>query len=151
MAQESTIDQELLKDEYLKLFELVDSFDNKGLTIKAWSVTISMAGIGMAFISHSPILLLFASLSAIIFWVLEAYWKTFQMPYLVRIDEIEAYYSGKLDTISLFQISRVWKETYNRKDIYQTMKWLNLMIPHVVITLIGIILFVLDGLSLISV
>ncbi|NJN82131.1 MAG: hypothetical protein HC802_07535 [Caldilineaceae bacterium] len=39
---------ELLKDEYALLYGLIDSFDNKTLTIKTWSVTVIMFGIGAA-------------------------------------------------------------------------------------------------------
>lgn len=40
---------EFLRQEYFKLQEAIETFDEKALTIKAWSVTISMAGIGAAF------------------------------------------------------------------------------------------------------
>lgn len=38
-----------MKEEYFHLNEIVEDFDQKALTIKAWSVTLSMAGIGVAF------------------------------------------------------------------------------------------------------
>jgi hypothetical protein len=151
VARKPKINAEFLKDEYIELQSLINSFDNKVLTIKAWSVTISISGIGTAFVSHSPILLLFASLSAMVFWLLESYWKSFQHPFYDRVEMIEAYFSGELSTITPLQISRSWEAKYDKKIIIKVMFWSNVLIPHIIVFLTGIVLFILSRLSLISV
>jgi len=84
---------DLLKEEYFHLQDTVEDFDQKALTIKAWSVTLSMAGFGVAFTKSAPSILLLAALASLLFWVTEALWKSFQ----------RAYYSGstKLSTSTL--------------------------------------------------
>jgi len=143
-------DIDLLKDEYIALQSLVDSFDAKSLTIKAWSVTVSMSGIGAAFVSHSPVLLLLSSLSAIVFWIIESYWKSFQYPYYDRIEKIEAFFSGESSTITPFQISRTWETTYTYKTVLKVSLWSNVMMPHIIVFLAGVTLLILNRLSLMA-
>ena len=148
MTEKPKFNEDYLNDEYFALLNLVDSFDNKGLIIKAWSMTISMAGISIAFVNDSAALLVLASLSAIVFWVLEAYWKAFQKPYIARINAIEAYFSGEVEIIENFQISKGWQKAYAKLNISEPMRRTNIMLPHVIITLIGIVLFILNQLDL---
>ena len=79
-----------IKDEYLHLQELIQTFDQKALTIKAWSATISMAGVGIAYEQAEPSLLLISSVGALLFWLIEWRWKVFQSAHYGRIEEIEA-------------------------------------------------------------
>jgi hypothetical protein len=58
------LDQEFLRKEYFCLHEMLEAFDGKALTIKAWSVTLSMAGIGAAFVQKKPILLLLSGVAS---------------------------------------------------------------------------------------
>ena len=46
----------LLKEEYLHLQKTVEDFDQRTLTIKAWSVTTSMAGIAASSKSQNRLL-----------------------------------------------------------------------------------------------
>lgn len=133
------------KEEYLQLHTVVDSFDTKTLTIKAWSVTVGMSGIGGAFISHTPVLLLLASFSAFVFWLLEYYWKSFQYPHFIRVDDIEDYISGNRDSLEPMQIGKSWESNYRlggAKRFFTIFKWSNVMIPHIYVLLCGVGLFI---------
>ncbi|MEO8418801.1 MAG: hypothetical protein ABI475_08770 [Methylophilaceae bacterium] len=61
------IDLEFLRQEYFHLQSTVESFDEKALTIKAWSVTLSMVGIGAAFTAKMPLLLLLSAGASLLF------------------------------------------------------------------------------------
>lgn len=129
------------KDEYFSLHSVVDSFDTKTLTIKAWSVTVGMPGIGGAFISHSPVLLLLASFSAFVFWILEYYWKSFQYPHFIRINDIEDYIIGNKDSLEPMQIGKSWETNYRAgglKRAFTIMQWSNVLTPHIYVFLCGL-------------
>ena len=88
------LDIEFLRQEYFRLQEALEKFDEKALTIKAWSVTLSMAGIGAAFLNKAPVLLLLSGLASLLFWLIEAWWKVFQQAFYPRIYEIESLMKG---------------------------------------------------------
>ena len=52
MADDKAADY--LAQEYLFLQKTVEDFDARALTIKAWSVTFSAAGLGFAYQQHNP-------------------------------------------------------------------------------------------------
>lgn len=138
---------ELLKDEYAALYNMIDSFDDKTLTIKTWSVTVSMSGIGVAFLSHAPSLLVLSALSAMMFWIIEAKWKIFQGHYFARISEIESYFEGIQSSIVPFQISASWERQDKNKSLAKFVKkffFFNVMLPHAIVFLCGAILFILS-------
>ena len=60
-----------LQAEYFHLTSLIDSFDQKSLTIKAWSVTLAgiLAGSGAFF--DRPALLWVGVLGSVLFWLVE--------------------------------------------------------------------------------
>lgn len=78
-----------LLEEYLQLQKTVEEFDGKALTIKAWSVTLSSAGLVAAYFDNEPTVLLIAGGSALVFWLVEALWKANQNAFYSRIYEIE--------------------------------------------------------------
>src|SRR5437868_6915089 len=80
----------LLKEEYFHLQKTVEDFDQRTLTIKAWSVTTSMVGIAASFLhSEASALSLLAALASLSFWMTEALWKEFQQCYYPRIRALE--------------------------------------------------------------
>ena len=81
--------KELLKLEYFKLQDFYEGFDNKVQTIKGWSVTISIAAITVGFSYKNEYIWLLATLTSLVFWILEAKWKAFQYYHHGRIAEIE--------------------------------------------------------------
>ena len=62
----SSQDDPFLKEEYLRLHDIVEDFDQKALTIKAWSVTLAMAGVGAAFTQKVAVLLLLAGVASML-------------------------------------------------------------------------------------
>jgi hypothetical protein len=141
-----------LAQEYLFLQKTVEEFDGRALTIKAWSVTFSAAGLGFAYQQHEPRLLLVAAGSALVFWIVEATWKYYQRAFYPRIFEIEEWFvsdAGSAD--APFQITTRWRNEFARWTdswIY-TSGWkafgipffMGVMMPHVMVIAAGLLLF----------
>ena len=79
---------QLLRDEYLLLQNFYEGFDTRIITIKGWSATVGMAAIGGGFY-QTHYLWLFAAAASLIFWLVEALWKSFQYMYSPRIQQLE--------------------------------------------------------------
>lgn len=142
-------DPDLLKEEYFHIQNLVESFDSKALTIKAWSVTLSMTGIGISYMEDQPILLLLSGISALLFWFIETLWKTFQAAYYDRLELIEDYFAGTITKgVSSPRIHHAWSASWRPlkkpKNFMTIMKWSHVMLPHALVALAGIGLFILD-------
>jgi hypothetical protein len=142
-------DTNLLVQEYLQLQRTVEDFDARALTIKAWCVTFSAAGLGLAYDKHIPQLLLIASLSAVVFWLTEAVWKVHQRAFYARIATIEDHFNeGGAKPIPPFQIRRSWFASYRgaegRKQWFSVPFHLGVMLPHVVVFVAGVLLYVID-------
>ena len=136
----------LLKDEYLHIQSVIESFDGRMLTIKAWSVSFSLAAFGGAFATHSAEVLLIASLSAAMFWLIEGFWNTFQYPHYNRSVKIEEYFSGRHEDLPPMQIGSSWQVQWRRggrKRLLRIMTWPHVYLPHGVVFLLGILLYCL--------
>lgn len=141
-----------LAQEYLQLQKTVEDFPARALTVKAWSVTFSAAGLGLAYQQHIPILLLIAAFSAIVFWIVEAVWKLHQRAFYVRISEIEAHFAlvGH-GSCAPFQILRSWQKSFGGGGLIGDETGLrarmavpffaSVMLPHVVVAVAGLLLF----------
>lgn len=89
-----------LKDEYLLLQKAYEDYDSRIITIKGWSATIGMAAIGAGFY-QSRFLWLFAAGAAVVFWILEGLWKSFQYMNGPRIELIEeAFRTEQFDDVA---------------------------------------------------
>ena len=75
----------LLKEEYFFLQKCYEDFDQRTLLIKGWSVTVSLGGLALGFQSKQQLIWALAGLSAVLFWVLEAKWKSFQYSFSVSV------------------------------------------------------------------
>ena len=75
--------------EYYVLFDTVNEFDRRLITVKGWSVTLSLAAMAGAFQFHHKGMLLVAILSSVGFWILDGLMKRYQSRYYVRMREIE--------------------------------------------------------------
>ena len=142
---------ELLKDEYLHLQKTVEDFDQRTLTIKAWSVTTSMAGIAASFLHRdAAVISLLAALASLSFWMTEALWKEFQQCYYPRIRYLEVAFSAGDTTERPFQINKIWVQTYrsyNLRRYLQVALWLHVMFPHIFIIVFGIGIWIVRVLS----
>jgi len=136
----------LLAQEYFRLQEAVEAFDSRALTIKAWSVTFSAAGLGLAYQQETPVLLLIAAGSALAFWLVEAMWKVSQQSYYQRIRAIEAHFRGDKATVPL-QIAASWHRSFiargRYRDALRLMAWPHVAMPHVLVAIAGVALWLL--------
>ncbi len=135
-----------LKDEYLHLQKVIEDFDGRAVTIKAWSVSFSMVGIGGALATHTPLTMLVASLSAALFWLIEGFWKTFQDAYFERAYHIEEFFAGNGKDLVPLQISRSWHLRWKRsgsRRLFHIMSWPHVALPHAAVLLVGLVLYAL--------
>lgn len=140
---DSAIDKDFLRQEYFRLQEVLEAFDQKALTIKAWSVTLSMAGIGTAFLKNAPALLALSGIASLLFWLTEAWWKVFQQAFYPRIYEIEALRMGKeVEHATSPFIAGSWVRAWNsaRKSglAWRVMIWPHVFLPHALVALAGV-------------
>jgi len=91
---------------------LYEDFDARIVTIKGWSATIGMAAIGGGFY-QTHYLWLFSAVAAVVFWFVEALWKSFQYMHGPRIGLIEkAFAADDFSGITPLQIYSSWFETF---------------------------------------
>lgn len=100
--------RETLQAEYFYLQGVIEEFDSRALTIKAWSISFSLAAIAGAFASQAYLVFLVAFVSALLFWFLEATWKSFQLGYYQRAEAIERHFQGEAAPIAPLQIGATW-------------------------------------------
>ena len=113
---------DLLKTEYFKLQDYYESFDSKAQTIKGWSTKVSLAAITIGFSSKNEFIWLFAAMTSLVIWIMEAKWKQFQYCYADRISAIEdAFRDNSFDSISPLQIYSSWFATWE-KDQYSILE-----------------------------
>jgi hypothetical protein len=147
--------EELLREEYFQLQRTVQEFDGRTLTIKAWSVTFSAAGLGLAYQQNNPNLLLIAAGSALVFWLIEALWKLYQRAFYARLGEIERYFAAAAPgPIAPLQIRQSWhnafwgsppKEAEGRKRRWVPVPFFpGVMLPHVLVAVAGLALWAVE-------
>ena len=135
---------EMLKDEYLHLQRVVEDFDSKSITIKAWSVTGSLAVIGIGLDKGTkPELFLVASLASVAFLIIECFWKSFQLAFYGRVEEIERWFRSPVEDIFPFQISSTWDKNWQGGlvSVLKIMIWPHVFLPHAIVAVVGLYLF----------
>ena len=135
---------DLAKAEYLQLQSFIDAFDSRAFTIKAWSVTFSLAAVAGAFASHAAPVFLVAALSAILFWVVETHWNGIKSSYYGRIVTLESFFRGEDDSLVPMQILNNWVPRFRgmkRGGFFFAMWKLHIQLPHLPIVLISSALF----------
>jgi hypothetical protein len=81
--------REDLSKEYYAILNVVSSYDGWLLIVKGWSVTLSLAGLGLGFQQQHFALFALAAVSGAGFWFLDGLMKGYQYRYYVRMREIE--------------------------------------------------------------
>lgn len=143
-----------LQAEYLHIQKTIEDFDSRALTIKAWSMTFSLAAIAGAFASHSSAVFLIAAISAAVFWLLETQWKLFQMSYYPRAELIAEHFRGEQRVEHPFQIGPAWYKRWAElrgRGTPQVMRWPHIALPHAIVVILGIALFILTKAQVITV
>jgi hypothetical protein len=148
-ASERDLKMGFLRDEYLLIQKLYEDFDSRIITIKGWSATIGLVAVGGGFY-YTKYLWLFGAGIGLIFWVLEAIWKSFQYSYADRIQILEAgFRTGDVEKIKPFQIYTAWMESFRSTSYFASisgnMALPIVFVPHIVPVLAGPILFIVDA------
>jgi hypothetical protein len=134
---------DLLKDEYVMLQHFYEDIDQKGLNIKNWSITVALASVGAGFIYHRDIFLLGFG-TAVMFWILEAYWRGLSYFFVVRIKDIESVFANKEEAQEIpLQIYATWERAFEKRGD-QTLRYMfkfSSMLPHVAIALVNLLLY----------
>lgn len=141
-----------LQAEYFHLQKTVEDFDSKALTIKAWSITFSLTVLVGAFATKAYPVFLIAAGSSLLFWVLEALWKSFQLGYYARIETIEQHFRTAKKSTHPFQISEAWIMRWGEapwSEVWKLGWWPHVALPHVATVIAGLLLFVLSYLKVI--
>ncbi|MDM0029866.1 hypothetical protein [Variovorax saccharolyticus] len=136
----------LLKDEYLHIQKTIVELDGRAITIKAWSVSFSLASAGAAFAVHRPPVLLLSAFSALMFWVIEARWKQFQYGFYGRSKAIELFFQGLAPGTIPMQIDHHWysvARTSEQPRLLKVMRKSHVALPHVAIAAGAVLLFIL--------
>ncbi len=142
-----------MQAEYLQLQKVIEDFDARALTIKAWSITFSLVALAGAFASHVTAVFLVSSISALLFWFIEGSWKTFQYAYYDRSGKIEAYFRGEKKIEAPFQIGTSWYKRWRSgglAKLTQIMLWPHVALPHLIIVVIGLLLFLLASFGVVN-
>lgn len=159
--------REDLTKEYYAILDVVSAFDGRILTVKGWSVTLSLAALGLGFQQGHYALFGLAAATALGFWYIDVLLKGYQMRYYSRMRDIElaAYHLNKLPlpglgTVSAPRIDMSWgyRAGHRQQDwrtevparrrpheIRSMMVWrywtANQLLPHLVAILLGVALF----------
>ncbi len=133
--------------EYFWIEDQIDRFDERSLKIKAWSVTVSVAAIGAAISYKQPLLFLLASLSALVFWYLEAIWKYFQEALGARVAYLEAFLNGNEVSYTGPGINQAFQHHFTwsveKTKFPRIFRLRNVNLPHSIVVISGIALYVL--------
>jgi hypothetical protein len=81
--------REDLGKEYYAVLGLLSSYDGWLLIVKGWSVTLSLAALGLGFQQRHYALFALAALTGAAFWFLDGLMKGYQYRYYIRMREIE--------------------------------------------------------------
>ncbi len=139
-----------LQAEYFHLQTVIEDFDSKAIGIKAWSISFSLAAIVGAFAGKSSLVLFVAFISTLLFWLLEAIWKSFQLGYYERSATIERHFNGEQTLDAPFQIGNAWFRHWHAggsRAWAKLLLWPHVALPHAVVALIGGLLFLLSVLG----
>lgn len=109
--------EDLLKEEYLRIQDFVEHFDNVSITIKAWSVTFSLATLVGAQAFGSWVVVAIAGASSLGFWITEACMRAYQYAYYDRQGRIEKYFErlnekDSPNTIAPLQLGKSWTTNF---------------------------------------
>lgn len=166
-ARRATLREDLTQ-EYYAILDVVSAFDGRILTVKGWSVTLSLAALGLGFQQQHYALFGLASATALGFWYIDVLLKGYQMRYYPRMRDIElaTYHLNQvplpeLGTVSAPRIDMSWgyhagrrqpdwrTDAPTRRDSLEIRRMMalrylrpNQLLPHLVAVVLGAALFV---------
>ena len=101
--------QDLLQ-EYYAILEVVSGFDQRVMTIKGWSVTLSLTALGLGFQQGHYALFALGAVTGMGFWFIEATTKRHQLRYYARMRDIE---------LAAYNLNHVTLDIVDPKHEYQ--------------------------------
>jgi hypothetical protein len=136
--------------EYYFIEDLIDKFNERSLTIKSWSITSCGVALGLGASEKQPLLFCLAAFGSIVFWYLEASWKSSQITVADRLQELErllsqetlAYDGPKINAT----FGKAFQDEVDARRILHIMMRRNIRVPHLFITLLGILAFLISAL-----
>ncbi len=155
------------KAEYYAILDVIAGFDQRIMIVKGWSVTLSLAALGLGFQQGHYALFALASATGLAFWFVDTLLKWHQMRYYSRMRDLEVT-SFHLNHLTVGDIrvsspridwywgfsgrpgSEDWRAADPRRrtpdEIYRMLRrapWMpHVLLPHAVAVLIGLLLFV---------
>ncbi|MFD0046977.1 hypothetical protein ACFVGV_17485 [Pseudarthrobacter scleromae] len=154
--------------EYEAIMKVISEYDNRLMTIKGWSVTLSLASLGLAFQTTHFALFGLGAASALAFWFIEALNKQYQTHYYSRMRDIEvaAFHLNNMELngqkVSSPKVDWWWgfdgtegddvylpdtpirRSPRNIRHLLAAAPWRpNVFLPHAVAAVMGLTLFVL--------
>ena len=136
---------EQLWEHYNVLFGIYEAFNEQSLVLKGWSVTVSLAAIVAAYSetigTQGRIAVWGSAISAAVFWLTDAYWKSYQEAYRVILKEMESTWSctegSQAPTLMVD-----WKENYHMWDFLTVLHLPSVALPHAFVLVLGVALAV---------
>lgn len=90
--------REDLSREYYAILGVVSEYDGRLVIVKGWSVTLSLAALGLGFQQQHYALFGLGAASALGFWFLDVLMKGYQLRYYARMRDIE-YTAYKINAV----------------------------------------------------
>jgi hypothetical protein len=153
-----------LGTEYYAIVKIISEFDGRLMIVKGWSVTLSLAGLGLGFQQGHYALFALAAGTALAFWFIDATMKRHQMRFYPRLRDIEVatFHLNHLvvggQTISAPRTNWSWTFSDRGRDapdlperrtpqetrrVLALAPWLpHVLLPHAIAVVLGLALFV---------
>jgi hypothetical protein len=133
---------EIAKTELQMMQQQMDKYDQLGMTIKTWSVTLWVAASGWAFLSMRREPLFLAAVLVAVFWFFDALNKTFRENYKRRRDQVataleSAYHGGDLPQ----GFSSPHMPVQDQKKILRQALRPHIALPYLVLMAAALVLF----------
>jgi hypothetical protein len=88
---------ELLRDEIAEVQAKIAMYDDLAFKIKGWALTLWIGILGFAIGQESPFVTLVSIPVLIVFWFLEAYFKSYQQRSMARMGYIERFINASIE------------------------------------------------------
>jgi len=135
----------LLKEEYLKVIDIVSAYDGYLMIIKGWSITVGLALIGYAVKEKQRSLLIACMIGAIAFTFVDAKFKEYQVAYYPRMSAVEqCMISKQADPNTkcvVFSVHTSWQHAKEWYGIILQLFKLGVLIPHIFIFFLAAYLY----------
>jgi hypothetical protein len=150
--------------EYYAVVGIVSAFDQRLMTIKGWSVTISLAALGFGFSRGHYALFGVAAVTGVVFWIIDILTKRHQLRYYPRMWDIEEA-AAELNKVTIDgkdlyapRVGWTWSVPGGRSqdlrneqkigEVLRKVPWMgNVMLPHVVAIVLGAALCIIAAVT----